>query len=992
MKNATLLLLLVMAFMDVHGQIPEPPKSMISPTASSLGLYGEIPVSHFTGIPSIQIPLYDLQVENFKLPLSLSYHAAGVRPDQHPGWVGLGWSLNVGGVISRVVNDMPDDYNNAAYSYGQNAGYYYNYAVLNKSDWNQRAYLRQVAQNLSRMIKDTEPDIFSFNFSGYTGKFILTHERKWEVQCDRPIKVEFNNKYLAVPFKKEGTEAQTYGYYPSFEGFTLTTEDGVQYVFGGNTNAIEYSLDFFLQYRDEWKATSWYLTKIIYTDGQQVIFSYDRGDFVNQMYLAVHHDLGSYTEASGGIFNPQPECSSWNVSSIEASYQGKLIAPVYLRNIVTSDINISFVREETRELRYDQRIYNYQRTLWSGSSVGYPFLGFLLTNIYEDNYPQCLEKLKWYKLSDIQIRNSNGDLMRGFHLLYNDISSQRLMLKSIIELGYGLKGRTYSFEYNKPEMLPPYLSNMVDHWGYYNAKSAPLNYANYYSYREANPASLQYGILEKIKYPTGGYTKFVFEPHDYRKQLSFNRWESCEELASNKIAGGLRIKKVINSSTGKVANDVISREYFYSTDYLLNKENAKKSSGILGGQIKYSFSDYVVSAFNDRDVKRKMSMFSSQSVLPCCENSMGNHVGYTEVIEKRGDNTFVRYLYTNFDNGHMDESADAVIQVSRTPYEPYTSKDIERGHLILQEDYTAGGILKKRKSVDYERSSNNFIRAMKAGYKNICPGTAVSYDEGTTYRIYMYNYRMLKETESLYDNSTNPVTASVQYVYDNNGLLKEITKDVNNGKKRVNYKRVDNYSTDVCKDMVDKHILSPVVEESESFVANGTTQLLKRSCYNYIPLKKVTDRLFAIESIKQGIASSPLKEKYICHSFDTKGNAVYITRGEMNIVYLWGYNYRYIVAEIKNATLADVEGIIGTIDEFSRAKEPDYGKLSLLRKMLDSAQVTSFTYQPFIGITSITNSQGQSVYYQYDPLGRLIIERNDKGDVEKVYDYQYSIK
>ena len=158
MKNATLLLLLVMAFMDVHGQIPEPPKSMISPTASSLGLYGEIPVSHFTGIPSIQIPLYDLQVENFKLPLSLSYHAAGVRPDQHPGWVGLGWSLNVGGVISRVVNDMPDDYNNAAYSYGQNAGYYYNYAVLNKSDWNQRAYLRQVAQNLSRMIKDTEPD------------------------------------------------------------------------------------------------------------------------------------------------------------------------------------------------------------------------------------------------------------------------------------------------------------------------------------------------------------------------------------------------------------------------------------------------------------------------------------------------------------------------------------------------------------------------------------------------------------------------------------------------------------------------------------------------------------------------------------------------------------------------------------------------------------------------------------------------------------------
>ena len=96
-------------------QIPTTPKAVLSPNAANLGLYGEIPVSHFTGTPSIEIPLYELKTEYLNLPISLSYHASGVRPDQRPGWVGMGWSLNAGGLISRIVNDMPDEFNNPHY-------------------------------------------------------------------------------------------------------------------------------------------------------------------------------------------------------------------------------------------------------------------------------------------------------------------------------------------------------------------------------------------------------------------------------------------------------------------------------------------------------------------------------------------------------------------------------------------------------------------------------------------------------------------------------------------------------------------------------------------------------------------------------------------------------------------------------------------------------------------------------------------------------------
>lgn len=69
------------------------PVGVLSPNAASLGLYGEIPVSYYTGTPEISIPLYDIEVKDFKMPLSLNYHAAGVYADQRPGWKGLGWSL-----------------------------------------------------------------------------------------------------------------------------------------------------------------------------------------------------------------------------------------------------------------------------------------------------------------------------------------------------------------------------------------------------------------------------------------------------------------------------------------------------------------------------------------------------------------------------------------------------------------------------------------------------------------------------------------------------------------------------------------------------------------------------------------------------------------------------------------------------------------------------------------------------------------------------------
>jgi hypothetical protein len=80
-----------------------------SPNSAAIEQYTSQPVSLYTGIPEISVPIYEIKQGSLSVPIRLNYHAGGIKVNQVASWVGLGWSLDAGGVISRTIYGLPDE-------------------------------------------------------------------------------------------------------------------------------------------------------------------------------------------------------------------------------------------------------------------------------------------------------------------------------------------------------------------------------------------------------------------------------------------------------------------------------------------------------------------------------------------------------------------------------------------------------------------------------------------------------------------------------------------------------------------------------------------------------------------------------------------------------------------------------------------------------------------------------------------------------------------
>lgn len=80
----------------------------VSPEASKLGEFDDVPVNLSAGTTGLNIPIFNIEEGDFTLPIQLKYHYSGLVVDQIPGDLGLGWSLETGGMVKRQVMGRPD--------------------------------------------------------------------------------------------------------------------------------------------------------------------------------------------------------------------------------------------------------------------------------------------------------------------------------------------------------------------------------------------------------------------------------------------------------------------------------------------------------------------------------------------------------------------------------------------------------------------------------------------------------------------------------------------------------------------------------------------------------------------------------------------------------------------------------------------------------------------------------------------------------------------
>ncbi|WP_192579214.1 T9SS type A sorting domain-containing protein [Dyadobacter aurulentus] len=978
-------------------QIPEPPKAAHSPNSANLGIFGDFEVSPFTGKPDIGISLQTLESGPVKIPVALTYDASGIRPDIHPGWTGMNWGLSTHYAVIRTVKDQPDE---GLPSSPAQPGYLHapvrNALNYGAADWAATGKLENLGFNAPSF--DMEPDEFSFNAPGLSGRFLMGHDGQWKVSCDQAVKVELISTVLVdIPFKPPYWTGNLWDqinngkYNPTIQGFYITDVNGTKYEFGGTTANMEFSIDFFNQGKSNWICNSWHLKSITRHTGQTINFTYERGSFVAQMYFSIFNKAASVN--GGSLFG----CTNWSSLINEyGPYNGKLISPIYLKEIVSDNFKINFISSESTELRYGEDIFTtYVNKIINSGGSKLDFLTFLhncyypvynqsLCNNPAETLTQLLAKIKWRKLDKIQVQNGSGTTVKEFELTYNNLATERLMLQKVQEKsGYNAsKLPPYEFSYFTAQglSLPGYCKSHTDHWGFYNGKlidavndfNAVASYGSTHRAPAVNQNYYRLGALTQIKYPTGGITKFWFEPHTYAKEVKLKRWEGVDASGSNQKAGGLRIKE-IHSYDPATSNPVVRKKYFYLSGF--NPVNADTtsllSSGVLGGKTQYYWPNYMPKP-DAPNTTVSEQIFSTQSILPATENSLGAHIGYSSVIEWTSAEGWTVHTFSNFDNGYADAAPVGFIQPGSTPYQPYNSNAFKRGKLISRETFTKNGSPVAKTVYQYEAVgalADYAARSVRAMLTTLCNTRTYCY-EGTAYFSNMQKFLPVQEVSTTYDQDNpaqNAVSATRTYQYQPNGQLHIRGQTDSKGRVlKTSYTYPSNLNDAISAGMTAKNIIG-----------------LPTSIFNYtgtelapvgLSLRKINfdlfNGLYLPKKVDRGVGTvSPMSmvTEIEFLSYDTRGNLL---------------------------TYKDGNGSVSKLEYYGLA---DIGKTDLLKKRTafegtPLAQSENITHKPLIGIESSSDVNAKTTFYDYDDFNRAknVRSGNAAGPVRKSYCYNYA--
>ena len=959
------------------------------PEASGLGAYGGVHTHTSTGLPDISFNLYTLQEDGVSVPISLSYLANGIKYSDLPSSVGLKWSLNAGGSINRVINGIADeDY--LISNLDKLRTSYFDSLNLHYTAINTQTHLSAyIAKNLY----DYNMDYYYYSYPGNSGAMYINRQGVFTADKD----------YTKVKIKVSNTH---------FDEFEILDEKGARYIYGtyNDQSTVYNNGKYNKQSRTTMQArVAWKLKKIITPHNKEINFEY-------QWYYYEYQSLNgeSYTKKDSytpGEHEQYPPCGCGLNEADNQTTQFR--NSVYLLSrIYTDDVSVDFTYAEDPALSVWTKKLTSLVVASRSSNRVIKRVNFTY-GTYDNNY---------LKLSGFSETSANQSLHKDYSFNYYNVSTPPFGLESRARDIFGyVNGASNSTLMGCPG---------ASAFGY------PLPVAD----RTINQYTIHKNVLSEVVHPTGGSTKFYYEPH------------TDTVGAVVRYAPGVRLRKVEDGDgTGKVYNQRI-----YRYRKMFNGNNLNDLLCHTGPLDNFNSAMCPIQTISSEPTVNQVSEALYEEVL--IENLGDGSSTYSKEYYQASTDIFqtnITGLLTRAD--HFSSDTNHIVQTVLKDYETILVDSLEVSSYIMRKPQTVSGQMLHL----YEDSDPVFYACTLPYYQG--------FDQDKL--LFPKITVLKKETVKNYGGpsySDSIGTAKAYTYYANPVLLKYTdTKGSQQDSTRIEYLYPFNYPADATLvEMVGKNVLGHIV--SENVYKNNALVFNKHTQY-----KKWHAGLFLPEFQRLKYWPSGVETKLHYLGYDTQGNVLEQAKEQdVNTAYVWDYLYKYPVAEVVNASYSEVaytsfeaegkgnwnfagapvassssisgskiyalsDGAITKGVEASKEYTVTYwsnsgpalvsgtqsgwpktvrsvarnsvawdlyehrvggvstitlsgsGSIDELRLHPVSAQMTTYTYEPLVGMTSQSDINGNITYYEYDGLGRLVHIRDKDQNILKKFCYNY---
>ena len=636
------------------------------PSANSAEMirYGDLKPSLYTGAMEYSYHVYSYLDEDFTIPISLDYHFDGYRPSQHSGPYGMGWSLNCGGIITREVVGLPDEYSDSsAYGYyhlthsslpsavslksalysdtfpyhTDNGPWYVSHEIPHLPTFSVLHFLGETPLlspslvtydpldgSFTPPVFDHSSDIYHFHFGNIDGKFIILPNGEVSV---------FDS---SIPSGELEIVINMIGGGAGNASIVIKTGDGYEYQFGGGIAYIDYSFDVSDDPPSDKYFSSLKLRRIVSPNNRIAEFEYQEPGYL---------DGRPYVDLS---YNPETRLISAQNTISSLHYQGhNRKSGAKLLKVVSRNLqHISIDGQPIVSFNYGERPNQEFRSLAFSSEfrIARPGISIGTTR----------------RLKSIVIHNTDGiliDSVRLHHSYTDTIAgfSPKMFLSSII----GNAG-TFSFEYSnasETDRYPPVDCEETDHWGFWRNTQGVFTFCDsseihsqdlsLYNVINSNKEPVlqytRYGALLAINYPLGGRTEIAYEQNTVNKRLDVNTVSFAgfflDEVPETPV-GGVRVARIINTS-GNIGHFRDSVQYSYNV------------SGILHRMPRYIISLKAAHYYKNLTYSSYYTDIAYLPVIQWCSGGISfykdnNHLGYSFVSANYADGSHEEFRFIDY--------------------------------------------------------------------------------------------------------------------------------------------------------------------------------------------------------------------------------------------------------------------------------------------------------------------------------------------------------